>query len=237
MGSHASLYCHHNVLMADKHDKVPAGVQAETNPGVPVLLNVYDLNEDWEDANSALEGVGLGAFHAAVEVYGREWSYGSKGITSNSPRCHEVHVYRQSISMGRTAKSAGKVLWLIEQKLVPVWTDSDYSMFKHNCCSFANALCKELVGRRIPGWVDRLPLIGSGVATGMNNIVDLPHAVTGIQALHLRPFSLESVFSAESTRDGEDNQDLESNCSMVSSRVEQVSVFASVSSVSASGGA
>eukprot|EP00928_Gymnodinium_smaydae_P080720 TRINITY_DN64367_c0_g1_i1.p1 TRINITY_DN64367_c0_g1~~TRINITY_DN64367_c0_g1_i1.p1 ORF type:complete len:226 (-),score=28.39 TRINITY_DN64367_c0_g1_i1:42-719(-) len=126
-----------------------------------VLLNVYDLSTEWLQANELLSDVLNigGAFHTGVEVYGREYIYGSDGITAQQPRCHDVHVYRQSIVVGRTDLNAHQVSEMIGSEMAIMWRPEDYSLLSHNCCSFARDLCARLTGEDIPDWVDRLAQI------------------------------------------------------------------------------
>jgi len=42
-----------------------------------------------------------GAFHAGVEVYGHEWSYGKRGVISQLPRTAEDHIYRCRLLVGK----------------------------------------------------------------------------------------------------------------------------------------
>lgn len=145
----------------------------------PVLLNVYDLNEDWLRANNLFGDVLKigGAFHAGVEIHGREWSFGQNGITYILPRSHEVHVFRQSIVMGVTSWSLHQVASLIERDFTNLWTGPQYDIFRRNCCSFADALCLALTGRGIPPWVDRFPKIASVASSNLNFIAGIRGSV------------------------------------------------------------
>ncbi|CAE7226483.1 unnamed protein product [Symbiodinium natans] len=130
-----------------------------------VWINIYDLNQDWLTANSVganVLHVG-GAFHAAVEVFGQEFSFGSEGgIVKSEPRKHDVHVYRNSVGLGVTKNSEEQVLRLVEE-MRKRWHASDYDILYHNCCSFADEFCMELTGKGLPGWVNRLPRLLSNV--------------------------------------------------------------------------
>ncbi|CAE7254475.1 unnamed protein product [Symbiodinium sp. CCMP2592] len=130
-----------------------------------VWINIYDLNQDWLTANDVganVLHVG-GAFHAAVEVFGREWSYGSdEGISRSEPRKHDVHVYRNSVGLGATLKTEAQVEQLVEE-MRHRWHAGDYDILYHNCCSFADEFGMELTGRGLPGWVNRLPRLLSNV--------------------------------------------------------------------------
>lgn len=137
-----------------------------------VCLNIYDLNTDWLRANELLSdviGIG-GAFHAGVEVYGREYVYGSTGITIQCPKTHDLHVYRQSVVMGRTRYSAAQVTEKIEVDMRERWRGEDYEILAHNCCSFSRALCILLVNQQIPPWVDRLAQLAT--AHGLDSLID-----------------------------------------------------------------
>lgn len=127
-----------------------------------VKLNVYDLNKSWLETNHLLAEVLQigGAFHAGVEVYGREYFYGDEGICMMSPKHHDVHIYRQSVLMGRVNMSSEDVGGIIES-LRPEWPGQHYDILSNNCCTFARSLCRQLVGREIPEWVDRLAKLAS----------------------------------------------------------------------------
>mmetsp|Transcript_57322 Transcript_57322/g.153512 ORF Transcript_57322/g.153512 Transcript_57322/m.153512 type:complete len:254 (-) Transcript_57322:51-812(-) len=145
-----------------------------------VFLNVYDLNEDWVRANRLFRDnlkIG-GAFHTGVEVHGQEWSYGQEGVSSVQPRAHEVHIYRQSIDMGLTGKSPAEVLELIERKVMPYWDGGEYDLLHRNCCSFADFLCRRLVDKRIPAWVNRFPKVASAAHRSLGKVVDFGGSVS-----------------------------------------------------------
>jgi len=164
-GSQAPL-----VLVNAMREPVPESLLQA--PGV-VLLHVYDLNEGLSTANTALsfasDMVTLGgAFHAAVEVYGGEWTYGSYGVSCIPPRSEEVHVYKCSIYMGRTDLSreqlAPALLELAEQ-----WSGASYDLLGRNCCSFATEVCKCLGVGEVPHWVDRFArFLHSGREAGVS---------------------------------------------------------------------
>lgn len=160
------------------HDESRVEIYAGDN--ATVFLNVYDLNEDWLQTNNLFRDVLKigGAFHTGVEAYGREWSYGQEGVSCTQPRTHEVHIYRQSISMGMTNKNPAEVMELIELQVVPCWQGSDYDILSRNCCSFADFLCFRLVRRHIPRWVNRFPKVASAASRGLGKVMDIGSSVS-----------------------------------------------------------
>jgi hypothetical protein len=141
----------------------------------PVFLNIYHLHSNWERTNQvAGQFLGLGgAFHAGVEIAGTEWTYGCEGVSENEPRRHPENIYAESIRIGETDLSSDDIANIV-RKLQDVWRGEDYDMLRHNCCSFSRELCKELVGKPIPAWVDRLAHLAS--STGLhqlNGVLDI----------------------------------------------------------------
>jgi len=130
-----------------------------------VFLNVYDLgksealgniNRVSTANNNILVG---GLFHASVQVYGREWCYGSgpsgkTGVSQLHPRTHPQHSYRTTVPLGVTQLGQPEVCALLE-RLSEEWPGDQYHWVRNNCLDFCNALLKELGLGRIPGWVDR----------------------------------------------------------------------------------
>jgi len=145
--------CHPRILRSISEDEF------DFTDACAVLLNIYDLNEEWLISNHIFQEVlDLGgAFHAGVEVYGREWSFGNAGVASMCPRYHDVHVYRQSVVIGYTKYSPEEVEAILEDEMSPKWAGRSYNLLARNCCTFSRALCKRLTGNVIPDWVDRLP--------------------------------------------------------------------------------
>jgi hypothetical protein len=137
--------------------------------GSQVRLNIYHLDDSWADTNVMSQRFGLGgAFHAGIEIHGREWTYGVSGIECGEPRFHKVHVFHESIPLGKTSLPAGDVEALVRD-MRSSWSGQDYHLFDNNCTNFADEFSVELVGNRIPPWVGRLPQIASQAsALGFN---------------------------------------------------------------------
>ena len=138
-----------------------------------VFLNIYDLNDEWLQSNHISKdilNIG-GAFHAGVEVHGKEWYFGQEGIECQAPRHHDVHVYRTSIPMGSTCYPEAEVTRFMTRVMSKQWNGNDYDMLERNCCNFAEALCRHLVGRAVPDWVTRFPRVASSARRGVNHLV------------------------------------------------------------------
>ncbi|CAL1155530.1 unnamed protein product [Cladocopium goreaui] len=138
-----------------------------------VFLNIFDLASALSIPNSMLCNTmfnTLGAFHAAIEVYGQEWAFyrtpnpTSCGVCrSLRPRHHPVHVYRQSINLGDTHLKEWEVRYLIRGKLAANWPGGTYDLLRHNCIHFCSELALALGVSPVPAWVRNLHETGAGV--------------------------------------------------------------------------
>jgi len=138
----------------------------------PVFLSVYDVvdHQGLVRLNNVLRVAGSGAYHAAVEINGQEYSFGGfppdedippdeTGVFVSEPRqCHFGN-FRESLFMGRTELSEEAFEALIAQ-LSQEWVGISYDLLGRNCCHFSDALCKELGVGAIPRWL--LQLAGAG---------------------------------------------------------------------------
>lgn len=132
-----------------------------------VFVNIYDLVKP---VNDRLRVLGTGAFHAGVEVYGREYSFGfcysGTGIFPSKPKQCVGPDFRESIDMGQTQLSEAEVLALI-QALESEWVGTDYDILRRNCCIFSNYLCERLGVGSLPKWITNLAAAGATVANGI----------------------------------------------------------------------
>lgn len=156
---------------SSRRDSVtPTGTLEERTPST-VVVNVYDLTEHFLKMNQALKKVGTGLYHAGVEIYGTEYSFGGDpeaeegqtGIFWIEPREHEVHKYRQSVVMGETSLSEEEVFDLIGD-LESEWLSLEYNLLQRNCCDFSNELCKRLGVGSIPAWIKSAAGAGARVS-------------------------------------------------------------------------
>merc|ERR1719446_1876851 len=122
-------------------------------PTAIVLLHVYDLDEKVTMLNDGLYKLGAGAYHAGVEVYGREYSFdGNGGIWwTATPKQHGDigYVHRESIVLGRTTLSHAEVMAGISRSR-SVWTAARYDLLRCNCCHFASDFATSLGVGPIP---------------------------------------------------------------------------------------
>jgi hypothetical protein len=127
-----------------------------------VFLNVYDLSPH----NGYIYPWGLGFYHSGIEVYGKEWSFGGgagggDGVFEAPPRNAGSNVeFREQILLGETQMSSSDVDYEIS-KLRPDFRSDQYHVVKKNCNVFSNSLSVALLKTPIPGWVNRMAVMGN----------------------------------------------------------------------------
>lgn len=127
----------------------------------PVLLNVYDLTP----VNDYLYWLGFGVFHSGIEVHGMEYGFGahdfsSSGVFEVQSKCCPGFVYRKTVWLGTTDMSREDFRSFIE-RLAGKYHGNTYNLISKNCNHFTDDVCKNLTGKPIPGWVNRLARVGS----------------------------------------------------------------------------
>jgi hypothetical protein len=119
---------------------------------VEVRVSVYSLGKStalrrWTGRMRAL---GVGAFHAAVQIGDMEWSFGytppwageTTGVFACPPRECTMHTFIKEHRLG--AVSAAKAREVLEElQHQPRWFGQNYKLIENNCCSF----CEELVAQ------------------------------------------------------------------------------------------
>jgi hypothetical protein len=136
-----------------------------------VTLNIYDLNGKESSVlkgmNDILRPAGTGAFHAGIEVFGWEWSFGftherRSGVFRHEPRSNEVHSYRESVHMGMTDIPKWQFEKLMSRMSVR-WPGDSYDMFHRNCCHFCAEMCRHLGVAPLPEWVGSMAEVGASL--------------------------------------------------------------------------
>lgn len=123
-----------------------------------------------------------GVFHTGLEVYGREYSYGSlpagaspddssTGIFSCDPRRCTMHTYLRTVCLGLAQMSKDDFLALIREP-APAWQANKYHILTRNCVTFCRMLAERLCpgGDEFPAWVDSLAQAGGLVASGFKRV-------------------------------------------------------------------
>ena len=115
--------------------------QAQFYKGSAVMLHVYHVSKN--DAVRRLNRLTGGSrnplkfggiFHAGIEVYGQEWSYGGtleasdSGVEMNLPKQHNQHQYYSSVHLGDTKLSPSEVMNIL-RRLVGLWPGGNYDLY------------------------------------------------------------------------------------------------------------
>mmetsp|Transcript_43412 Transcript_43412/g.122736 ORF Transcript_43412/g.122736 Transcript_43412/m.122736 type:complete len:233 (-) Transcript_43412:94-792(-) len=152
-----------------------------------VTLHIYDVGQakNVRRANKVLRRLGTGAFHAAVEVYGAEYSFGGcargTGVFACRPRSCSAHHYREAMDMGPTPKSAAETAAILAE-LSQRWQGAEYDLLRHNCCHFSRELLQRLEVKEMPSWVVNLAGAGATVSDGISKARDKKHAMAIVLA-------------------------------------------------------
>lgn len=126
----------------------------------PVYVNVYDLTE----YNQYMYWIGLGIYHSGLEVHGVEYAFGahdypSSGVFEVDPRNTPGFTYRTTLLMGATPLGPREFRAFLE-RAAERYTGDSYHLIAKNCNHFTSEMCARLLGRELPGWVNRLAHIG-----------------------------------------------------------------------------
>lgn len=151
------------------------------NEPVPVRLNVYHVGKSEgilsiRTANGLLTILGSGAYHAAVEIYDMEWSFGEisegTGVFWCEPRQCSMHEYYKTVELGTTRKPRQKVDQILNE-LKHEWQGVDYDLLRKNCCHFSNEFAILLGVDPLPDWVLNLARVGTTLEETMKKGADM----------------------------------------------------------------
>ncbi|KAK3428960.1 hypothetical protein EUGRSUZ_E00380 [Eucalyptus grandis] len=136
-------------------------VKEEGRDRSDLFLNVYDLTP----INNYLYWFGLGIFHSGIEAHGLEYAFGaheypSSGVFEVEPKGCPGFIFRRSLLLGSTNMSRSEFQSFMEH-LCKKYHGDTYHLIAKNCNHFTDDVCKELTGKSIPGWVNRLAWLGS----------------------------------------------------------------------------
>ena len=138
---------------------------------------------------------------------GREWSFGTKdesgstGIWYCRPGkagdCISKGLrHKETVMMGTVNMSVEAFLLKMETLMAAdEWKAGQYELLRHNCNTFCNMLCHDLLGKGIPDWVNRLSRWGSGLSSAIQflNVAKLvspaceDDSVTGVPKDAIKP--------------------------------------------------
>ncbi|KAK6941622.1 PPPDE peptidase domain [Dillenia turbinata] len=126
-----------------------------------VVLNVYDITP----LNNYLSWFGCGIFHSGIEVHGSEYGFGAhdfpaSGVFEVEPKTCPGFVYRCSILLGRINMPPSEFRTFIEN-MASEYHGNTYQLISKNCNHFADDVSRRLIGKGIPGWVNRLARLGA----------------------------------------------------------------------------
>jgi len=161
----------------------------EPDDAYTVKLHVYDLHSSIKGINNMLMNVSnWGVYHVGIEVHGREYMYAGgatsrrlctsdldscndfepeeSGVLAHNPKQHEIHVFRETVILGRTTYSKAEIEQvLIPERLARKWPRRQYHFTLKNCLHFAEAFAKELEVGPLPDYIRNLMDIALSITT------------------------------------------------------------------------
>lgn len=103
-----------------------------------------------------------GAYHTGVVVDGAEWAFGGgasgSGVYAVAPRSDPTGAeVVAEIELGTHCFSSDQLDELLRRLVAEErWQAASYDLRTNNCNHFADELCRLIVERGLPGWVNRL---------------------------------------------------------------------------------
>ena len=145
---------------------------------VPVYVNIYRLipsgDKSGQVSNDALEFIKMGIYHAGVEIFGQEYSFGMDPSNSGDPNKDGVFVvrprsaageFKEQVKLGDVSLDKPAFDRLLNE-MRPEWRAISYHILKHNCCYFSEALALRLnpaFANTFPKYVYKAAGVGGAV--------------------------------------------------------------------------
>jgi len=98
----------------------------------------------------------FGAFHVTIEVYYREYTFGTQGVASATAPYIRKSTHVESVHLGVLQQSKKEVITVMKQ-LQEEWPGAGYNVIHRNCCDFCEEVCRRFGVGPLPGRVTRLP--------------------------------------------------------------------------------
>lgn len=180
------------------------GVPADAR--CPVFLNYYDLGHSTSIAY--LNKISpYGAFHAGIEMYDTEFSYGGTqrdvtGIFVSRPRRCAMHSYKGTIYLGDCSLKKPQIEALLK-KLRKEWWGPHYDILKKNCCFFCREFAILLGLGEIPNWTYRLANLGASLRDALHITPQVDDQLVDINAVlieHIMAVRMQRQFRARQAR-------------------------------------
>lgn len=117
---------------------------------IDIYLNIYDIHP----INCFFDNLGLGAYHTAIMIGNREYSFSrKKGI-------YYVHLdntsnLKKSIYMGTINEEENNIINLIST-YSDEFNEKTYCYLNNNCNHFTNSVLSSLFIKNIPDYINRL---------------------------------------------------------------------------------
>lgn len=97
-------------------------------------------------------------------VHGLEYGFGAheyptSGVFEVEPRSCPGFIFRRSVLLGTTDMSRSEFRSFMEHLSAKYHGDT-YHLIAKNCNHFTDEVCMRLIGKPIPGWVNRLARLG-----------------------------------------------------------------------------
>lgn len=103
-------------------------------------------------------------FWKCITVHGMEYGFGAheystSGVFEVEPKSCPGFIFRRSVWLGTTDMSHSEFHLFIE-RLAARYHGDTYHLIAKNCNHFTDNVCRNLTGKPIPGWVNRLARLG-----------------------------------------------------------------------------
>jgi hypothetical protein len=107
---------------------------------------------------------GLGFYHTGIHIGLNEYTFAGHngshtGVVEVTPKTNTPNL-RESILLGKTMKHWREITKILDE-LREAFPGNSYHIARKNCNSFSNAFSLALLGKGIPGYVNRMASIGS----------------------------------------------------------------------------